>query len=128
MAPFAINGKTITTDSQETSLSYDLATPALAAGYASREPRHDRHIVFFGLLWLTTELSSCSDKAFNARGQYDPSLGRLSPYMARHFNGVGVVVAATRDGTNFRPALKGQANGRTAGWAKVNEDFFLATL
>ena len=32
MAPFAINGKTITTDSQETSLSYDLATPALAAG------------------------------------------------------------------------------------------------
>jgi hypothetical protein len=48
--------------------------------------------------------------------------------MACDFNGVGVVVAATRDGAKVRPALKGQANGRTAGWAKVNKDLFLATL
>ena len=93
-----------------------------------RKPRHDRHVVLCGLLSLTIELGSCSGKAFNARGQYDAGLGRLRPYMARDFNGVGVVVAAARDGPNFRPALKGQANGCTAGWAKVNKDLFLATL
>jgi hypothetical protein len=120
--------KTITTKSQEQSLNDALATPALAAGYALRKPRHDRHVVFCGWLSLPIELGPCSGKAVKARGQYDPGLGGLGPNMACDLNGVGVVVAATRDGANFWPALKGQANGRTAGWAKVNKDLFLATL
>ena len=49
-----------------------MATPALAAGYASSQSRHDRHVVLYGLLSLTIELSSCSGKAFNARRQYVP--------------------------------------------------------
>ena len=96
--------------------------------WSLRRPRQDWHGVFSGRLSLPTELGTCSGKAFNARGQYNASLGGLGPNMACDLNGVGVVVAAARDGAKVRPALKCQANRRTAGWAKVNKDLFLATL
>ena len=77
---------------------------------ASLEPRNDWHSVFYGLLRVTIELRSCSDKAFNPRRQNDPSLGRLSPYMARDFNCIGVIVAAAGDCANFRPAFESKAD------------------
>ena len=84
--------------------------------------------MFCGLLSLTIEPGPCSGKALNARRQNHPGLGRLGPDMAGDVNGIGVVVAAARDGANFRPALEGQPDGGAAAWAKVNIDFFLAAV
>ena len=91
-------------------------------------PRHDRPVMFCCLLSLTIEPGPRSGKALNARRQNHPGLGRRRPDVAGDVNGIGVVVAAARDGTHLRPALEGQPDGGAAAWAKVNKDFFLAAV
>ena len=81
-----------------------------------------------GGLRLSFKSCSRSRKALDRLGQRRPRLRRLSPDVAGNFNRVRIVVAATRDASNLRPALKGERDGRAAGRAEVNEDFLLAAV
>lgn len=92
------------------------------------QPRRHWHGVLCGLLRLAIEPGACAGKAVNAGWQNNPRLGRRRPDVACKLNGIGVVVAATRDGADVRPALKREAHRGAAAWAKVDKDFFLAAV
>jgi len=95
---------------------------------AAVRPCHDGRFVFDGLRRLTVQRRSRFSKAVDARGQCGARLGGPSPDMARDLHGVGVVVAAARDGTQIGPPLEGQADGRSTRGTKVNEDLLLAPI
>ena len=69
---------------------------------------HDRRRMPCGWFRLSFESYSGSGKALDALRQSGPRLCRLRPDVAGYFDRVRIVVAAARDSSNLRPALKGE--------------------
>ena len=81
-----------------------------------------------GWLCLSFESYPGSGKALDVLRQSGPRLCRLRPDVAGYFDRVRIVVAAARDSSNLRPALKGERDSSAAVGAEVNEDFLFASV
>lgn len=81
-----------------------------------------------GWFRLSFESYSSFGKALDALRQSRPRLCRLSPDVAGNFDRVRIVVAAARDSSNLRPALKGERDSSATVGAEVNEDLLLASV
>ena len=81
-----------------------------------------------GWFRLSFESHSGSGKTLDALRQSGPGLCRLNPDVAGYFDRVWIVVAAARDSSNLRPALKGKRDSSATVEAEVNEDLLLASV
>ena len=89
---------------------------------------HDRRRMPCGWFRLSFERYAGSGEAFDAFRQSGPRWCRLRPDVAGNFDRVRIVVAAARDSSNLRPALKGERDRSAAVGAKMNEDLLLASV
>ena len=89
---------------------------------------HDRRRMPCGWFRLSFESYSGSGKALDTFRQSGPRLCRLRPDVAGYFDRVRIVVAAARDSSNLRPALKGERDSSAAVGAEVNEDLLPASV
>ena len=80
--------------------------------------------------WFRLSFESCSGsgKAIDAFRQSRSRLCRLRPDVAGYFDRVRIVVAAARDSSNLRPALKGERDRSAAIGAEVNKNLLLASV
>ena len=89
---------------------------------------HDRRRMPCGWFRLSFESHSGSGKTLDPLRQSGPGLCRLNPDVAGYFDRVRIVVAAARDSSNLRPALKGERDSSATVGAEVNEDLLPASV